>query len=115
MFEPLMSYCLAKPGAWRDEPWDGTIVAKVDQKIFAFVSDTSLGVKCGGDRDEANEWLHRFPEDATVMPYIGRNGWNTLAAGGAIPFDELLEAIDDSYTMVVGKLPKSRRPAGWDG
>ena len=114
MFDELMSYCLAKPGAWRDEPWEGNVVAKVDRRIFAFVSEASLGVKCGMDRDEADEWLHRFPDEASVMPYIGRNGWNTLAVDGGIPVQELLEAIDDSYAMIVAKLPKSRRPAGWD-
>ena len=24
-----LAYCLAKPGAWRDEPWDGQVVVKV--------------------------------------------------------------------------------------
>ena len=109
-----MAFCLAKPGAWQDEPWENNIVAKVEDKIFAFVSDDSLGVKCGMDREEADEWLLRYPDDASVMPYIGRNGWNTLRAGGAIPTKELFEAIEDSYVMVVSKLPKSRRPEGWD-
>jgi predicted DNA-binding protein (MmcQ/YjbR family) len=59
----------------------------------------------------ADEWLRRFPEDATVMAYIGRFGWNTLRIGGAIPEDELYEAIDASYEAVVSKLPKKDRPA----
>jgi predicted DNA-binding protein (MmcQ/YjbR family) len=46
------------------------------------------------------------------MPYIGRSGWNTLQANGAIPADELLEAIDSSYRAVVSKLPKKDRPSG---
>ena len=46
-----------------------------------------MGVKCGADREEADEWLTRFPDDASVMPYIGRSGWNTLRIGGAIPDD----------------------------
>ena len=41
------------------------------------------------------------------MPYIGRSGWNTLTFGGAIPDDEILEAIDTSYDTIVSKLPKS--------
>lgn len=109
-----MAFCLDRPGAWQDEPWEGTVVAKVDKRIFAFVSDEGLGVKCGTDREEADEWLLRHPEDASVMPYIGRSGWNTLRVGGAIPTRELLEAIEDSYLMVVSKLPRSRRPEGWD-
>ena len=32
-----LRYCLAKPGAWQDEPWDGDVVVKVDAKIFAFL------------------------------------------------------------------------------
>lgn len=111
-FDELLTYCLAKPGAWQDEPWEGDVVAKVGDKIFAFLgSGESVGVKCGRNRDEADEWLLRFPDDATVMAYIGRSGWNTLGIGGAIPDDELLQAVDDSYESVVSKLPKRLRPA----
>ena len=34
----------------------------------------------------------------------------SLRVGGAIPDDELLEAIDASYDAVVAKLPKRDRP-----
>ena len=113
-FDEALRYCLASPGAWQDEPWDGDIVAKVDAKIFAFIGHEAVGVKCGNDRDEADEWLIRFPEDAAVMSYIGRSGWNTLRMDGAIPDEEILDAIDESYYRVVEKLPKKRRPEGWD-
>lgn len=112
-FDELLDYCLAKPGAWRDEPWDGDVVAKVDKKIFAFVQTETVGLKCGDDRDEADMWLRRYPDDAAVMSYIGRSGWNTLRHCGAIPGHEIFEAIDDSYLTVVSKLPRSRRPEGW--
>ena len=62
-------------------------------------------------REVADEWLVRYPGDATVMAYIGRSGWNSLRIGGAIPDDEIIEAIDASYATVVGKLPKKDRPA----
>lgn len=107
----LLDYCLAKPGAWQDEPWEGDLVAKVHDKIFAFLgSGSSVGVKCGTNRDEADEWLLRYPDDAHVMAYIGRSGWNTLDVGGAIPDDEILEAVDASYSTVVAKLSKKHRP-----
>jgi predicted DNA-binding protein (MmcQ/YjbR family) len=86
-------------------------VAKVANKIFAFTGTNSVGLKCGRTREEADEWLARFPDDATVMPYIGRSGWNTLRIDGAIPDDELREAVDWSYEWVVGKLPKKDRPS----
>jgi predicted DNA-binding protein (MmcQ/YjbR family) len=114
-WDEVLAYCLAKPGAWQDEPWEGDIVAKVASKIFAFLgSDQSatVGVKCGASRESADEWLARYPDDASVMAYIGRSGWNTLRIGGEIPDDEMLEAIDASYDAVVSKLPKKDRPTG---
>lgn len=109
--DELLAYCLAKPGAWQDQPWEGDVVAKVGPKIFAFLGAGTVGVKCAPTRDAADEWLHRYPGDASVMPYIGRSGWNTLRTGGAIPEDEILEAVDESYRWVVSKLPKRDRPA----
>jgi predicted DNA-binding protein (MmcQ/YjbR family) len=107
----LLAYCLDKPGAWQDEPWEGDVVAKVGDKIFAFLgSGDSVGLKCGRNRDEADEWLARYPDDVAVMPYIGRHGWNTFRIGGGLPEDELLETIDASYDAVVSRLPKSKRP-----
>jgi predicted DNA-binding protein (MmcQ/YjbR family) len=111
--QELLAHCLAKPGAWQDEPWEGDVVVKVGPKIFACLGSgqaTSVGVKCGPNRETANEWLVRYPDDASVMPYIGRSGWNTLRIGGAIGDDELLEAVDASYQAVVSKLPKKDRP-----
>jgi predicted DNA-binding protein (MmcQ/YjbR family) len=110
-FDELLAYCLAKPGAWQDEPWEGDVVVKVGPKIFAFLgSGTSVGVKCGPNREVADEWLKRFPDDASASAYIGRSGWNALKVNGAIPADDLLEAIDVSYEAVVSKLPKKDRP-----
>jgi predicted DNA-binding protein (MmcQ/YjbR family) len=114
-WDELLGYCLAKPGAWQDEPWEGDVVAKVGGKIFAFLGSAegpapTAGLKCGPNREVADEWLTRYPGDATVMAYIGRSGWNSLRAGGAIPDEELLEAVDDSYDMVVSKLPRKDRP-----
>ena len=48
------------------------------------------------------------------MRYIGRSGWNDLRANGAIADDELCEAVDESYRLIVGKLAKKHRPEGWD-
>jgi predicted DNA-binding protein (MmcQ/YjbR family) len=116
----LQAHCLTKPGAWVDHPWDPShTVVKVGPgeagKIFAFLGENGIGIKGGASREAADEWLDRFPADASVMRYIGRSGWNDLVVGGAIPDDELLEAVDESYRLVVAKLAKRHRPAGWDG
>jgi predicted DNA-binding protein (MmcQ/YjbR family) len=109
--DELRAYGLAKPGAWPDQPWDGDYVAKVADKIFAFFGTSTLGVKCGANRDEADEWLSRFPGAATPMRYLARSGWNSLTLTGAIDDDDLRDAVDVSYDLVVARLPRSKRPA----
>lgn len=113
----IQAHCLTKPGAWLDHPWDPRhAVAKVGPgeagKIFAFLGEAALGVKAGPSREVADEWLHRYPDDASVMRYLGRSGWNDLAWTGSIPDEELLEAVDESYRLVVAKLAKKHRPDG---
>jgi predicted DNA-binding protein (MmcQ/YjbR family) len=109
--EELLAYALSKPGAWPDQPWEGDVVAKVGDKIFAFLGrGGTVGVKCGRDRAEADEWLRQYPQDASVMSYIGRYGWNTMRLRSAIPDEEVLEAVDASYAAVVARLPRAQRP-----
>ncbi|MER7418513.1 MmcQ/YjbR family DNA-binding protein [Micromonospora peucetia] len=115
--DQMLAYCLAKPGARLDQPWEGDEVVKVGSRIFAFLGssggdDPTVGVKCGPSREVADEWLHRHPDDARPSPYIGRSGWNTLRLAGGIDEEELIEAVDGSYDAVVAKLPKRERPAG---
>ena len=113
--DDLVAYCLAKPGAWLDEPWEGDEVAKVADKVFAFLGglgtgDPGVTVKCGRTADEAAELRARFPHDVTVSAYIGRYGWNRVRLHGAVPEDELRELVDASYDAVVAALPKRKRP-----
>jgi predicted DNA-binding protein (MmcQ/YjbR family) len=108
--EDLIAYCLSKPGAVEDEPWEGDTVAKVGGKVFAFLGGGGLGVKCGRDADEAAELRQRFPESVTRSAYIGQYGWNRITLDDAIDDEELRELVDASYDAVVAKLPKRLRP-----
>lgn len=108
-----LAYCLAKPGAWPDEPWEGDRVVKVGDKIFAFLGQTdpvtSIGLKCGS-REQADLWLDRYPTAVRRSAYIGQHGWNVFTLDGTIPDDEVAELIDDSYSQVLAKLARSKRP-----
>jgi predicted DNA-binding protein (MmcQ/YjbR family) len=108
--EEILAYCLAKPGAVPDQPWEGDVVAKVGGKIFAFTGQKTVGVKCGRDLDEAAELRDRHPDDVTVMAYLGRYGWNSVRLDGGLTDDEVRELLDASYDDVVARLPKAKRP-----
>ena len=113
--DDVLAYCLGKPGAWQDEPWDGDVVAKVGDKIFAFLgSGDAVGLKCGANREEADELVDTYPDDVSKLAYIGRSGWNRVRLGGSVPDDEILELIDTSYATIVAKLPKGKRPSPTD-
>src|SRR5258708_34788061 len=110
----MLAYCLAKPGARQDEPWEGDVVAKVGGKIFVFLGSddaATIGLKCGQTREVADEWLERYPDDASVMAYIGRCGWNSLRIGGAIPLHGVHQAVDRSSDPRVAELAEQDRPA----
>ena len=61
-------------------------------KIFAFLGGQSVGVKGGLTREVADEWLQRYPDDASVMAYLGRSAWNTPAFDGVIPVSPTIRA-----------------------
>ncbi len=84
--------------------WENDQVVEVGPaergKIVAFLGEGSIGVTCGATREEADAWLARYPEDARVMPYLGRSGWNTLVVGGRIPDEEVRESLSRREALV---------------
>ena len=117
--QALQEHCLALPGAWPDNPLEHDHpVIKVGEgercKIFAFLVADTVGVKAVRSREVSDAWLDRYPADGIVMAYIGRSGWNSLSLSGTIPDDELIEAVEDSYRLVVEGLPRKHRPPGWE-
>ena len=113
-WEDLLAYCLTKPGAGRTTLGGrrGGQGRRQDLRVPRVRRGPFWGLKCGSSREAADEWLLRYPDDVSAMAYIGRSGWNTLRIGGAIGDDELLEAIDASYSAIVSKLPNKDRPPG---
>ena len=60
--EELHTAAMALPGATHSVQWGDDNIYKVGGKIFAFCGGAdSVGLKCGRDRDEADELIQRFP------------------------------------------------------
>ncbi len=109
--EEFRDYCLQKKGVTEELPFDETtLVYKVLGKMFA-LTDTDdefkIVLKC--DPDKVIDLREQFSE--TVLPgyHFNKKHWNTVVVDGAIPEKLLYEWIDESYILVVSKLPKTKQ------
>jgi predicted DNA-binding protein (MmcQ/YjbR family) len=114
----LREYCLSFPGAEETFPFNPeTSVFKVAGKMFALsqLDPDSLRVslKCDPELAEALREAH---EAVTPGYHLNKRHWNTVIIDGSIPDEDVRHMIDDSYDLVVSKLPRTRRRAlGWGG
>lgn len=117
--DEVLAYALTKPGAWLDHPWDPDHdVVKVDERMFVMVGARDRGASFAvrhTDMDACEEWRRRFPDHLGPQPYMPNQPWSRVALGGsALDDDDLVELVEESYAAVVSRLPKRRRPEGWD-
>lgn len=109
--ESLRTYCLGKRAATEDQPFGpGTLVFKVGGRMFALVSldevPAHVALKC--DPERAVELRERYA-GVTTAPYMDKRLWNSVCLDGEVPSSEIREMVDESYTLVVAKLPKAKR------
>jgi predicted DNA-binding protein (MmcQ/YjbR family) len=109
----LRDRCLSLTGAEETFPFGPqTSVFKVAGKMFALsqLDSDSLRVslKCEPRLAEALRAAH--PE---VVPgyHLNKTHWNTVIVGGALADAAIGDMIEDSYDLVVSKLPAAERRA----
>jgi predicted DNA-binding protein (MmcQ/YjbR family) len=112
----LRRYCLSLSGGVETFPFNPeTSVFKVGGKMFALsrLEDRPLkvSVKCEPLLAEQLREAH-----AAVLPgyHLNKRHWNTVIIDGSLPEKMIKDMIEDSYDLVVSKLPASRRRTlGW--
>jgi predicted DNA-binding protein (MmcQ/YjbR family) len=113
----LREVCLGFPGSAETFPFGPrTSVFKVAGKMFALsqLADHPLRVslKCEPQLAEQLRAAH-----SAVLPgyHLNKRHWNTVIIDDSIPDQMITDMIEDSYDLVVSKLPRSRRRAlNWD-
>lgn len=91
-------------------PFDkNTLVFKVMGKMFALTdldNFESVNLKC--DPERAVQLREEFP---SVQPgyHMNKKHWNTILMNEGVSDRLIKEWIDDSYSLVVGSLPKKLR------
>jgi predicted DNA-binding protein (MmcQ/YjbR family) len=105
--EAYRIYCLNKKGVTEEFPFDETtLVFKVMGKMFALTdleSEFSINLKC--DPEKAIELREKY---SAVKPgyHMSKKHWNTVTVDGSVTDDLIYDWIDDSYDLVIKKLPK---------
>ncbi|HPE85715.1 MAG: MmcQ/YjbR family DNA-binding protein [Bacteroidales bacterium] len=108
--EEFRDYCLAKPAVSECFPFDETtLVFKVMGKMFALTDtedDFKLALKC--DPQKAQALREQYP---AVQPgyHMNKVHWNTIVVDGSVADAELYQWIDDSYALIVERLPYALR------
>ena len=114
----LQNHCLSFAGAEETFPFGpATSVFKVRGKMFALsqlgADSLSVSLKCEPALAEALRGAH-----AAVIPgyHLNKRHWNTVILDGSLADRTVRDMIEDSYDLVVSKLPRAdRRALGWDG
>lgn len=108
--ETIRNYCLSKTAVTESFPFDETtLVFKVMDKMFALTDlqgDLSVNLKC--DPEKANELREHYP---AIQPgyHMSKKHWNTVLIDGSLSDQFIYGMIDDSYNLVVDKLPKKTK------
>jgi predicted DNA-binding protein (MmcQ/YjbR family) len=114
----LRGHCLSFTGAEETFPFGPeTSVFKVAGKMFALsqlaADSLRISLKCEPELAAALREAH-----AAVLPgyHLNKRHWNTVIIDGSLPDGAIHGMIEDSYDLVVSKLPRARRRAlGWRG
>ena len=111
--DELKALCLALPGASEEFPFGEEVsVFKVAGKMFAAcrLDAVPLEVSLKCDPDLAVQLRAGYPAIAPGY-HLNKRHWNTVTVDGTLPDQMVAELLTDSYELVVGSLPKTRRPA----
>ncbi|MFJ8001911.1 MmcQ/YjbR family DNA-binding protein [Streptomyces sp. NPDC096310] len=103
---------LAHPDVSQGRPFTpGLDVYKVAGKVFLIVTDDPdeqiITVKC--EPEHARAHIRRY---ASITPgrYLDKRHWISLGPGPGITGRLVTEAVEDSYDLVAGRLPRRDRP-----
>lgn len=107
----IRELCLSFPQTTEQVQWGDVLVFKVAGKIYALT--VLIPAKTWLTFKASPESFAELTERPGIIPapYLARAKWVALETKDALPPDELVLLLRESYGMVVAKLPKKIREA----
>jgi len=109
--EKLRRLCLSMPAAAEDFPFGaGVSVFKVEGKMFALsrldAEPLQVSVKC--EPALADQLRLTYP---AIQPgyHLNKRHWNTITLDGSLEDRLVHDMVEDSWDLVVDKLPAAKR------
>ena len=107
----VRSFCLSLPHATEDVQWEHNLLFRIAGRMFCIanlepvISPTKICFKCTPEK---------FAELVEVegiipAPYMARNHWVAMLEIDALRRPEIQELIQESYQMILAKLPKKKQ------
>ena len=111
--EQLRTLCLSFKGSRETFPFGAeTSVFRVFEKIFALTAldaePLTVSLKCEPLLAEQMRVQHPA---ITAGYHLNKRHWNTITLDGSLPDQMIADMIEDSYDLVVSKLPQTRQRA----
>lgn len=120
IFLPMSSYldwvrafCLSLPNATEDVQWEHNLLFRIAGKMFCIanlepaVSPTKICFKCTPEKFAELVEI----EGIIPAPYMARNHWVAMIEIDALRQPEIKELIQESYQMILEKLPRKTQAA----
>ena len=104
----LRLFCLSLPHATEDVQWEHNLLFRIAGKMFCIanlepgVSPTKLAFKCTPEKFAELVEI----EGIIPAPYMARSHWVAIIEMDALRQPDLKELIQQSYQLVLEKLPK---------
>jgi predicted DNA-binding protein (MmcQ/YjbR family) len=114
--DALRDLCLSFRGSEETFPFGfETSVFKVAGKIYALsrlgASPLCVSLKC---EPLLAEQLREAHPEITAGYHLNKRHWNTIVVAGGLPEEMICAMVEDSYDLIVSKLPRARQRAlGW--
>ena len=107
----VRTFCLTLPHTTEDVQWEHDLLFRIAGKIYCVanlepgLSPTKIAFKCTPEK---------FAELVEVegiipAPYMARNHWVAMVEMSALRQPEIKESIQNSYRLVLEKLPKKKQ------
>jgi predicted DNA-binding protein (MmcQ/YjbR family) len=104
----VRAFCLSLPNATEDVQWEHDLLFRIAGKMFCVanlepgMSPTKIAFKCTPEK-----FAELVEIDGIIpAPYMARNHWVAMLDMNALRQPEIKELIQDSYRMILEKLPK---------